>query len=188
MSFATEKDALIAILKDKNCPATKDVYSNLNSYADIPTKFFRYGKAFDGDNVYLDTLAVLFDNPSLVAEGFIYNQVGAVLNNPKVVAKATYTTININTGGNYGQLDICDVSVIDEIIISGATRVESLNITGGSIVHKITVEAGSQIDMLLVKSENSLNSTLDKLSGSVIEVAVSEDSTFGGYECEYIPL
>lgn len=188
MSFATEKAALIDILKEKQCSATKDIYNNLNSYADIPTYYFKYAKAFDGDNAYLDTLAVVFPDANLQAVGIYYNKTGIIITNPKVVIKSTDVIINVNAGGDYGDLEIGGASQVDELNIYGGTNVASLAVVGGSVVDVIEIDPDSSVDSLLVKSENGQNSEVTKVIGTnVNNAAASEDAVFGGFECEYLP-
>lgn len=188
MSFATDKDAVIDILKEKRCNATKDVYNSLNAYSDIPKYLFKYGKAFDGDNAYLDTLMAEWDNASLAAVGVYYNQAGGTITNPKVVIKCTNVIVNINAGGNYGDLEIIGASQLDELNITNNTLIGSLAVAGGSVVDEINLEAGSEINTLLVKSENGQNSTVTKVVGGagIKNAAAPSPSVFGGYECEYI--
>lgn len=189
MSFATEKASLLAILKENECSAAKDVYANMNAYADIPGIYFKYGNAFDGDNPYLNTLAVIFDDPSIVAEGIYYNKVAAGVVNPKIVLKSTYTTITVNLSGNYGDIEIGGASIITEIIITNNTLVGTLTIAGGSVVQKLTIDPGSCIESLIVKSENGQDSTLNKIVGSCVKnLGVSGDSDFGGFDCDYTLL
>lgn len=188
MSFVTEKAALINILKEKECTATKDVYNNLAAYSDIPRFFFKFTKAFDGDNAYLDTLAAVWDDASLQAVGVYYNKTGVTLTNPKVVIKCTNITINVGIGGDYGDLEIVGASQVNFLNIYNGTNVESLAVSGGSIVAVITIDPDSSVDTLLVKSENGQNSEVTKVIGTNVKnAAASPDSVFGGYECEYIP-
>jgi hypothetical protein len=189
MAFPAEKDALLAILKENNCNATKDIYNNLNSYADIPIKYFKYSKYFDGDNALFDQLAVLWDDAGLTGAGVYYNKTGITITNPKLVGKSTNVVIEINAGGNFGPLEIADLSQVDEIIINGATNVEYIAVSGGSVVDKITIEAGSSVGVVMVKSENGLDSSVLKIDGpEQVETIVDEGATFGGFECNYVPL
>lgn len=188
MSFATDKAAAINILKENECFATKDVYNNLNAYSDLPAFFFKYTKAFDGDNAYLDQLAAVWDDASLQAVGIYYNKTGTTITNPKVVIKCTNVTVNVNAGGAYGDLEIVGASQVNDLNISNSTDIESLAVAGGSSVTTITIDPDSSVDTLLVKSENGQNSTVETVSGANINnAAASPGSTFGGYECQYIP-
>jgi hypothetical protein len=185
MSFQTDKDALIAILKDKQCAATKDVYANLNAYSDIPKFLFKYVKAFDGDNVYLDSIATVFDDTELVNNGIYYNKTGLTVTNPKAIIKSTNMIVNINSAGIFPDLEIIGASTGITINISNNTTVDSLSIAGGSTVDIINIQPGSCINTLLIKSENSQNSTLTKVVGKCVKnMGITEDSTFGGFECD----
>lgn len=182
-----EKSAIIAILKEKNCSATRDVFANMNTYDDLVRFFVKYGKAFDGDNAYLNSLFAIPDTAEMNAVGMYFDAAGAVtLTNPKVVAKYTGgVIININTGGIFKDLEIVGASHIQEIIISNNTVIDSLAIVGGSTVDLITIQPGSCINTILIKSENGQNSVLTKIDGTCVKnFGITEDSVFGGYECD----
>lgn len=189
MSFLTEKEAMLQIVKDNDCNAAQRLYNNLNAYSDIPTQLFKYTKTFDGDNAYFDEIAAVWDDAGLVSAGVYYLKTGITITNPKVVAKSTGIIIEINAGGQYGPLEINNLSEIDEIIISGGTHLDYIAISGGSSVTKITIESGSSVGVIMVKNTNSLDSSLGTVvSDAEFEVFVDEGAEFGGFECQYIPL
>ncbi len=182
---SSEKDQLLTILKDKECSAAKDVYANLVNYDDLVKFFVKYGKAFDGDNAYLDSIAAIFDDAEMVAVGIYYNKTSVTLTNPKVVVKCTDCIININTGGIFRDLEIVDASQITVINITNNTKIDSMAVAGASEVEMINIQPGSCILTLLIKSENGLNSKIDKIDGDCVQdFSLSPDSEFGGFVCD----
>lgn len=182
-----EKDAILNILRNRDCGAAKDVYANLVNYEDLVFFFMKYGKAFDGDNAYLDSIAILPDDIQMQAVGIYYNKTGPLtITNPKVVIKCTGgITININAGGLYRDLEIVGASDIDDVIITNNTTIDSFTVAGGSTVNNIIIQPGSCILTMLIKSENGQDSTVNKIDGTCVKnFGLSANSTFGGYECD----
>lgn len=188
MSFATDKAALVALVKTKNCDIAAQISAAASYDALLPFLFQEAG-VFDCDTAYLNAVFSIFPDAELTSRNVYFNKLvaGATVTNPVAVINCTYDEIIINPGVEVPlrKLEIMLGSVIQKITVTNTSRVWTLTIGGGSVVNLLDVISGSCVDVLLVKSCDPIFSTLDKIEqGSCVdEMGIDTGSTFNGYTC-----
>lgn len=185
--FAAKKQAVIDIVKARQCSAAIYIKNNANDYNELVDMMFTFAKTFDCDPTYLDALLAPFDDAvDLIPNGIYYNKTGLTVVNPKWIINSTGMIVTINGGGLIPELDIAYNSTVTSITVTGATRLDLLNIGGGSTVTLLTANSGSCVSTVLVKScLSTVISTLTSISGGscVDNIGVDEGAVFGGFEC-----
>ncbi len=182
--FSADKARVTALIQTHNCSEIADVQA-ATSYARLLDLFFQFAGLWDCDLPYMTQVLDIFDDATLLENGIYYNKTaGGTVDNPNAVVNSTFDTININTGGLHGQLEILKGSLVDTIVVSNNTKVFSIAISGGSSVQLLDVRPdGSLVETLLVKACNGANSTLNLVvEGSEIDdIGIDQGSIFHGY-------
>lgn len=188
--FNAKKQAVIDIVKERNCGYANYINANGNSYSDLAVILLRFAKTFDCDPTYLDDLFAPFDDSDLTSNGVYYNKTSVTITNPKYVAKSTDIDIVVDAGGDYPNLEVAYQSEINSLVISNNTIVGSLNVGGGSTVTLLDVEPGSKIFALTVKACDTFNSTIDKIAAqsTIDNFGIDEDANINEIECEINPI
>lgn len=184
MSFATDKAAILNLLKARNCRLAVRLNTTLSSYDDMLVRLFERSREFDCDPAYLNSLCSALDDAVLVAMGVHYNKTGPIVN-PKLIVGGT-PTVTIQTGGRIDNFMVAGGANISLITITNNTYINYMEVMGGSTVTKIDVAMGSRIGELHVSKCDTVISTVSKITEQsyIGDITLAEDGAiFGGVEC-----
>lgn len=182
MPFGSEKDAVIAVIKQRECNAANFIENNATSYGELLECLFEFAKSFDCDPAYLDDLLSLITPSELLAVGVYYDQTLASATNPKYIAKSTITTVTLNDSFS-GTLEITYNSVITTINVTGSAEGKNVVVAGGAQVGTINIDA--VLDSLTMKACNQYRAKVNlvKGPGSLTSTIKDGGAIYGGYEC-----
>lgn len=187
MSFATEKQAVIDVVKQRECNAATYIETNATSYEELLESLFEFAKTFDCDPTYLDDLLSLIDPAVLLLLGVYYDQTLASATNPKYIAKSTITTVTLDDSFS-GTLEITYNSVITTVNVTGVAAGKRIVVAGGASVTTINVD--TLLDSLVMKACNQYRAKVGivKGTGTVTDTVKDPNVVFGGAECVTILL
>lgn len=190
MSFSTEKDSALTILKAVDCDLAEIIDDRCSDYDDMYAMFVMLFNRHRCNPELIKDFVAEFDQTERENRGIYYNISTTPIADPKIlvncaVASVTFTTTAVSDIEHYQVIYVGQGSVIDKI-----------EVDGGNTLHLLCVLPGGTVKILDGAADTTIEDVMiDGCDGAVGTVNVASDTTiirnmqqrgggyFGGYNC-----